>query len=152
MPDPLVPEPNALEPHVIVTGNVIDGLSLHGPFLDATRALAFTEHFFAGDNWTIAPLTPVDDEDDEPGSNWSGYASDARAAPKPTAIDPTALDLAALSTVQITMRRDNLLAALPTAADDAHRDELRASADRMTAELTRRAGGDAAPAAAAPPA
>ena len=152
MPDPVAPEPNAPEPNVIVTGNVIDGLSLHGPFVDATRALAFAEHFFDGDNWTIAPLTPVDDEDDEPGSDWSGYASDARADPRPTMTNPTPLDLAALSTVQITMRRDNLLAAIPTADDNAHRDELRASADRMTAELTRRARGDAAPAAAAPPA
>lgn len=48
------------------------------------------------------------------------------------------IDLTALSTVQITLRRDNLLAVAKT-ADDAHRAELTESADRMTAELERRA-------------
>ena len=46
-----------------------------------------------------------------------------------------------LTNVEIALRRDNILAAIPT-ADVEHREELAASAARMTAELNRRAAPD----------
>ena len=49
------------------------------------------------------------------------------------------------TTHQIAMSRDNILAAIPFITDDEHRAELTASAERLTAELDRRASIDDAP-------
>ncbi len=64
---PTVPD----DPHVILTGDVIEGLSVHGPFINSEYALIYAQTFF--DQWTLAPLRVPDDEDDTLGESWSGY-------------------------------------------------------------------------------
>ncbi len=41
---------------VIIQGNVIDGLSIHGPFTDAERANEWADSELSGEVWVCAPL------------------------------------------------------------------------------------------------
>lgn len=47
--------------HILVTGNPVDGLQFHGPFVSMEDAETFGDLFY--EEWWVAPLeVPVDEE------------------------------------------------------------------------------------------
>lgn len=44
-----------VEHHIVVVGNVVDGLSFHGPFDDYDSAMKYGESFTC-DDWHVVPL------------------------------------------------------------------------------------------------
>jgi hypothetical protein len=56
---------------VVITGNPIDGFSMHGPFLSVEFARTFADAFFPGDGdcWIDTMTFPTDEDDT---SDWSG--------------------------------------------------------------------------------
>ena len=57
--------------YIVLTGTVIDGLGLHGPFATFEHAHAFAQHFFFTDNcWVVGELWNPNSLDDE--NDWSG--------------------------------------------------------------------------------
>lgn len=56
---------------VVLTGNPIDGFTLHGPFRTSDHASGYARAFL--DELTIAPLRHPNDENDAPDEDWSGY-------------------------------------------------------------------------------
>jgi hypothetical protein len=57
---------------IVITGSPGNGFAFHGPFLNSEYACSFAETF-VDEDWWLAPLIPVDDDNDMPGDNWSGF-------------------------------------------------------------------------------
>lgn len=46
-------------PHVLMTGNPVDGVDLHGPFDSFSAALDWAERNKVGPDWWLVPVNPV---------------------------------------------------------------------------------------------
>ena len=47
--------------HIVIVGNVVDGLNFVGPFLSGESALTFAEDELGSEDFNIVQLTPSED-------------------------------------------------------------------------------------------
>lgn len=59
--EPTTPSPDALLPHIVVTGNPVDGYEFFGPFIGAVTAVECADEIRGtdGGEWQVAPLHPM---------------------------------------------------------------------------------------------